>query len=80
MEEKKENIVKKVCRELGITQAELARMLKVSPHVISKWVTSSTPHTAKLALELMLENKKLKKHIKNIKNFYETIQDIEKNH
>ena len=55
-----ENIVKKVCKELGITQKELAEMLEVSTSAVSLWSKGDIPKTAKVALELLLENKKLK--------------------
>lgn len=72
-----ENIVKRVCRELGINQAELASMLDVSTHVVSKWNTTSIPKMAEMALELILENKAQKKHLININNFYQSMIEIE---
>ena len=55
-----ENIVKKVCKELGITQKELAEMLEVQPSAVSNWSSGKIPKMAKIALECMLENKKCK--------------------
>jgi len=55
-----ENIVKKVCKELGITQKELAEMLEVSTSAVSLWSKGEIPKMAKIALECMLENKKCK--------------------
>ncbi|WOE69110.1 helix-turn-helix transcriptional regulator [Hydrogenimonas thermophila] len=46
-----ENIVKKVCKELGITQKELAERLGVSADTISNWAKGKTK-TPKWALEL----------------------------
>jgi DNA-binding XRE family transcriptional regulator len=37
MELKEANLVKKTCRELGITQKELAEKIGVTPHTISRW-------------------------------------------
>jgi transcriptional regulator with XRE-family HTH domain len=37
LEEKEENLVKKTCRELGITQKELAGRTGFSEESISKW-------------------------------------------
>ncbi len=34
-----ENLVKKTCRELGITQKELAEKIKVSRQTVSDWAT-----------------------------------------
>lgn len=60
-----ENIVKKVCKELGITQKELAEMLGVNPSAVSQW-NVETPKMAEKTLELLLENHKLKKDLKEI--------------
>ncbi len=55
-----ENIVKKVCSELSITQKELAEKLDTPQPTLARWASGEIPKMAKLALELMLENKKLK--------------------
>lgn len=55
-----ENIVKKVCRELKITQRELAERLGVPPTTLSGWAGGDIPKMTELALNLMLENKSLK--------------------
>jgi transcriptional regulator with XRE-family HTH domain len=34
-----ENLVKKTCRELGITQKELAKYFGVTPKTVSDWAT-----------------------------------------
>ncbi|EJF07121.1 putative transcriptional regulator [Thiovulum sp. ES] len=34
-----ENLVKKTCRELGITQKELAEYFGVTPKAVSNWAT-----------------------------------------
>ena len=41
--EKEENLVKKTCRELGITQKELANNVGVSNQTISDWANYKTP-------------------------------------
>lgn len=74
--EETENIVKKVCRELNVTQAELARQLEVSPATISDWAKGNIPKMAEMALSLILENKEIKQHLENVKNFYKTLQEI----
>ena len=38
----KENLVKKTCRELGITQKELAKKIGITEKTISSWVNSKT--------------------------------------
>ncbi len=41
--EKEENLVKKTCRELGITQKELAEMMGVSENSVSSWKNEKQP-------------------------------------
>jgi len=41
--EKEENLVKKTCRELGITQKELAERIGVSKQTIYDWSSGKTP-------------------------------------
>ena len=55
MEHKEENIVKKVCKELNITQAELSRHLDVSQATISDWSKGNIPKMAEMALKLILD-------------------------
>ncbi|CUU74180.1 helix-turn-helix domain-containing protein [Campylobacter hyointestinalis] len=55
-----ENIVKRVCRELGITQRELSDILGIPPTTISGWANGEIPKMTELALNLLIENKKLK--------------------
>jgi transcriptional regulator with XRE-family HTH domain len=43
LEEKEENLVKKTCRELGITQKELAVYFGVTPRAVSDWATKKHP-------------------------------------
>ncbi|MEA3315398.1 MAG: helix-turn-helix transcriptional regulator, partial [Campylobacterota bacterium] len=43
IEPKEENIVKKTCKELGITQKELAKRLEVPQTTLSGWVTGDIP-------------------------------------
>ncbi|AQW87194.1 hypothetical protein CPIN18021_0348 [Campylobacter pinnipediorum subsp. caledonicus] len=62
-----ENIVKKVCKELNITQAELGRQLDVPPSTIGTWASGKTPKMAEVALTLMLENKEQKEILEAIK-------------
>jgi DNA-binding XRE family transcriptional regulator len=60
-----ENIVKKTCKELGITQKELAEKFGLTASAISQW-DNEVPKTAQIALELMIENNQLKKDLKYI--------------
>ncbi|EJF06808.1 hypothetical protein ThvES_00011040 [Thiovulum sp. ES] len=61
MEQKEENLVKKTCRELKITQKELAEMMGVNAITPSQWITkNSIPEWADKFMNLILENKKIK--------------------
>lgn len=67
MTEEKENIVKKVCKELNITQAELGRQLDVPASTINTWASGKIPKMAEVALTLILENKQQKEILEAIK-------------
>ena len=72
-----ENIVKKVCKELGITQKELAEMLDIPAGTISRWEsTEEIPKTARIALELLLENKKLKEKVEILRQLKQALEDL----
>lgn len=73
MIEEQTNIVKRVCKELGITQKELAEMLDVLPTAVSNWANGQIPKMAQLALELLLENKSLKSDLDTIKKAHEIL-------
>jgi transcriptional regulator with XRE-family HTH domain len=64
------NLVKKTCKELGITQKELAEKTGFNPTVISRWNNGSNiTLSAQNHLKLLIENHKLKNHlIKSITN------------
>lgn len=61
------NIVKLTCKELGITQKELAQKLDVPQPTMARWQGGEIPKMAKLALELLLENQELKNDMKILK-------------
>ena len=71
-----DNIVKKTCAELGITQKELAEMLDVSQSAISLWQKGEIPKMANLALTLMLENKECKEKLSKIKEAKNIIDSL----
>lgn len=71
-----QNIVKKVCAELGITQAELGRQLDVPASTVGTWASGKIPKMAEVALELMLENKRKDEILKAIKKAQEMIARI----
>ena len=75
MEEK--NIVKEVCSELGITYEQLGEEIGVSGKTLSN-IASSGKVSIQIekAINLYLENLKLKKTIKVIKDYHETINNL----
>jgi predicted transcriptional regulator len=71
------NIVKRVCKELGVTQKELAEMLDVPQSTLSRWQGGEIPKMAQLALENMLELHDYKIKFKKIKEAQEIINNIQ---
>jgi transcriptional regulator with XRE-family HTH domain len=56
-----ENLVKKTCRELGITQKELAERIGIPQGTVNRWSsTEKIPKMTILALNLLIENQELK--------------------
>ena len=58
-EKVEENLVKKTCRELGITQKELAELTGYSVDTVSKWNrgVNQIPKNAVNHFKLLLKNK-----------------------
>ena len=73
---KEENIVKKVCKELGITQKELAEMLEVQPSAVSNWNSGKIPKMVEILLNQMLELKECKDKLKKLQNFKELLNEV----
>jgi transcriptional regulator with XRE-family HTH domain len=78
IEEIEENLVKKTCRELGITQKELAEKIGVSPEAISRWNrgTNQIPKTVELLFLTILENLNYKKIDRELLKFRNTIDKL----
>ena len=75
-----ENIVKRVCKELNLTQRELAEIIKVNSGTPAQWVTKGeVPPTYQYLLELMIENKHLKEKIAKLATFKELLNEIQSN-
>lgn len=70
-----QNIVKKVCLELGITQKELAEELDVPIPTMARWSKGDIPKMTKIALELMLENKELKEKFEILKKAHKILAE-----
>lgn len=67
---KKDNVVKKVCDELKITQKELASILEILEGTVSSWaVKNEIPRLGKKAIEFYAQNQKTKEIIDSYKSF-----------
>jgi hypothetical protein len=71
----KQNIVKQVCRKLGITQRELAERMGVSQGMPAKWAMEATPppQWAIVSMNLLLENERMKAKLEKLKDFQSLI-------
>ncbi len=65
-QDKQENLVKKTCRELGITQKELAERIGVNKNTVSDWANNKTPIS--LLVETTLNLLLKEQEFKNFKN------------
>ncbi|BCD59580.1 MULTISPECIES: DNA-binding transcriptional regulator [unclassified Nitratiruptor] len=73
----KENIVKKVCKELGITQKELAEKIGAAEATVRNWSAGKeVPKWAIKSMELLLENQKYKNLVSAIKNLQNALKEI----
>ena len=71
----KDNIVKQLCKEMGITQKELSKILEVPEGTVSSWaVKNEIPRLGKKAIEFYMENKKQEEIIKSYKEFVHLLQ------
>lgn len=70
-----DNIVKRVCKELGITQRELAERMGVSQGMPAKWAMEATPppQWAIVSMNLLLENEQMKAKLEKLKDFQSLI-------
>jgi DNA-binding XRE family transcriptional regulator len=67
-EKTEENLVKKTCRELGITQKELAEKIGVTDRTLSKYVTTKyIPKNIINHINLIIENNNQNKLIDSLK-------------
>ena len=71
-----ENIVKKVCAELGITQRELAERIGVAPNTPAQWATQTTPPDMAIKfMELLIEHEKIKRQLDKFKQGFALIDE-----
>lgn len=74
MIEEQTNIVKRACKELGITQKELADQLGVSKPSVERWAQSGeAPEQAQKQIDLLLENVIIKQELEELKTAMKTI-------
>ena len=74
-----ENIVKRVCGELGINQKELARIMGVNEVTVRHWSSKGNlSDTAIKFLECLSENKILKDKLNKFKSAFELIEEANK--
>jgi transcriptional regulator with XRE-family HTH domain len=66
-----ENLVKKTCRELGITQKELANMLGITDRTISNWANNKVeiPKNFSRLIDLLRIEKDFNKIIDVLKKY-----------
>ena len=77
--DKKENLVKEVCKELNITQKELADMMGVNDSTVRTWSSKGNlSNTTIKFLESLLENHRLKEKINKFKQAFELIDEARK--
>ena len=66
----KTNIVKDICKEIGITQKNLAEILEVPEGTVSSWaVKNEIPRLGKKAIEFYMLNRKNQDIVDSYKNF-----------
>lgn len=71
----KTNIVKDVCRQLSITQKNLAEILEVPEGTVSSWaVKNEIPRLGKKAIEFYIQNKRNQDVVDSYKNFVKLLQ------
>lgn len=71
----KSNIVKDVCKELNITQKNLAKILEVPEGTVSSWaVKNEIPRLGKKAIEFYIEKIKNQKIVDSYRSFKELLE------
>lgn len=71
-----DNIVKKVCAELDITQRELAERMDIPESTVARWKSVDLPRLAELYLNALLENIELKSKLETIKKAHEIVSNL----
>jgi transcriptional regulator with XRE-family HTH domain len=76
-ENSEENLVKKTCRELGITQKELAEKMGVHDVTVRNWSSKGEiPNLAKNFINLLLEKKEFLKYVAQTQKYIQISEDL----
>jgi transcriptional regulator with XRE-family HTH domain len=69
-EQKEDNLVKKTCKELGITQKELAEKIGISDRTVSNWANNRVelPKNFNRLIELIKTEKNFKQIVSALKD------------
>jgi DNA-binding transcriptional regulator YiaG len=71
----KSNVVKDICKELDITQKQLAEILEVPEGTVSSWaVKNEIPRLGKKAIEFYIKSRKNQKIVDSYRSFIELLQ------
>ncbi|PZP12122.1 MAG: transcriptional regulator [Aliarcobacter butzleri] len=71
-----QNIIKKTCKEIGLTYAQLAEEIGYSEPAIKKAIANDNiSEPMKKAIELYLENLELKKELENSNKIKQTLKE-----
>ncbi len=71
----KDNVVRQLCKEIGITQKELAHILEVPEGTVSSWaVKNEIPRLGRKAIEFYIQSLKQEKIIQKYKSFVDLIE------
>ncbi len=70
----KTNVVKEICKELNITQKNLAEILEVPEGTVSSWaVKNDIPRLGKKAIEFYMQNTKNQKIVDSYRSFMQLL-------
>lgn len=73
---KEDNIVKRVCKELGITQRELAERMGVHQNMPAKWSSGDEPSQMAINfMELLIKHEKTKRQLDKFKQGFALIDE-----
>ena len=74
-----ENIVKRVCKELNLTQRELAERMGVHQNMPAKWSSGDEPsQMAVKFMELLIEHEKTKRRLDKFQHAFILIDEARK--